>query len=781
MRLLPPGFMRPPTYAFDTIEPSGFEATIDGDTARLVWTTTRDGITVEATVRFGDDGAIELWPRVDVQGDQEPPLDITYPIVHSPKPLSEYGTNDALVCPATVGWLIRRPLQQPIPISYQYAEGNLGCTVQLTAYLEQDAGGFYLATHDPHTSWKQFTFGGGEWSVRTENWNIASGESIECDFPVVIAPLVRGDWFEAAERYREWAKTSPWWPDAPKRETERARWLRDEIWVQIWCTPATPDWSIFYKHYADVFAPSPLHIVPGYEWPATFPNTVGFEGWFPAQIHENNLASWDGHYVTPYLNDWFVSPSAENFIEEWEPEVVRPYEIFSMLGFSHTMGRRVHGKEPVGDPRVMTDTPFYFCPHGTKQRELRAWHDLVLMRDYNTAGSFYDISSGCPWGMSKCTREDHDHPPGRGRHMLEQLDVSNRHAKDHVEKELGRYLVQGTEQIIESIIPSVDFYIARTGGGPLGFLEAWTCGPEGPPGENRELIPLFQAIYHDVGPVHEDGWFKMTREEGDLFYWLVARIYLRFGGLFQSHYPLDPPERPPGYDGGSEVIAWGGETLIFDPPLPELDMDKVAFLKELGRARTTFANAYLSYGRMLRDAPFECGTIDLGFHQELPLIDSFRNVGTWTVPQVTHAAWADDATGNVGIDLHEPLRGRTHDDRAGRRRAFVVGARSRRRDGHTHRHVRLGRTRHGRGRQPNRHEGRPAASDRRVGPGRDGLTWTRAGSPTNASWPTRRTGVAGVVRRCAALRRPARPSRRLRGSTRRRSRSAARRSCTSSP
>lgn len=49
MRLLPRGSMRPATYSFDTIEPDTFAATNDADTAKLVWTTTRGGITVEAT------------------------------------------------------------------------------------------------------------------------------------------------------------------------------------------------------------------------------------------------------------------------------------------------------------------------------------------------------------------------------------------------------------------------------------------------------------------------------------------------------------------------------------------------------------------------------------------------------------------------------------------------------------------------------------------------------------------------------------------------------------
>ena len=639
---------RQPSYKFDTIEPGDFSAEVGDDSASLSWTTTREGISVHVDVAFGEHG-VELTPRVDVRDDLLPPADLTYPILTSPKQLSQYGSNDCLSYPLHSGWLIRRPMQG-WPISFPYPEGNFGCSVQFLSYFEQAKGGFYLATHDPHVTWKTFTFSGAEIVFTYENWDNNRGQSMDCDFPVVIAPLERGDWFEGTEIYRSWAQTAPWWPSAPKRETEQARWLRDEIWVSLWCTPSIPDWSVFYDFYAKEFE-SPLHLVPGFEWPAKRPNTVGYEGWFPAQFHENNLKSWAGHYVTPYLNDWFVSQEAEDFFEKWEPEVVRPYAQFDMTLFSHPSGRRMNGEPPVGDPRIMSDRPFYLCPHGELQKELRNWRDLRLMAEYDCAGSFYDISSGCPYGVSQCINPAHDHPPGRGRHMMQQLEVSNRAAKDHVRKESGKYLVQGTEVIIENIIPSVDFYVSRAVAGPMGFLEAWVGGPHEPPGTGRELIPLFQSVYHDVGPVCEDGWIRLIEEEGELFFWVAARLYLEWGGLMSVHYPLDPAERPPGYDGGSWVIAWGGERLDFEAPLPELDPGKTGYIKELGRARTTFANAYLGYGRMLRPISVDCGTVDLHFLQKLPLVDTFRNEDTWTVPQVHHGSWTCDATGNVGILL----------------------------------------------------------------------------------------------------------------------------------
>ena len=131
-------------------------------------------------------------------------------------------------------------------------------------------------------------------------------------------------------------------------------------------------------------------------------------------------------------------------------------------------------------------------------------------------------------------------------------------------EETGQYLVQGTETIIENIIGSVDFYVSRAVAGPMGFLETETQGPEEQPGQGRELIPLFQSVYHDIGPVHEDGWIRLIEEEGDLFYWIAARLYVQWGGLMSVHFPITPAERPDGYDGTSEAIGWGGQHQTFD-------------------------------------------------------------------------------------------------------------------------------------------------------------------------------------------------------------------------
>ena len=150
---------------------------------------------------------------------------------------------------------------------------------------------------------------------------------------------------------------------------------------------------------------------------------------------------------------------------------------------------------------------FYLCPATEAQQRLHAWRDTELVRGNALDGACYDISSGNPYRLSRCLRTEHGHSPGRGRTIIEAYDRVNRLSKQAVAKATGRHRA-GVETIIENVGGSVDFYVSRACSGPLGVHEAWTSGRR-IPRRGRELIPLYQAVYHDVGPVHEDGWLTL--------------------------------------------------------------------------------------------------------------------------------------------------------------------------------------------------------------------------------------------------------------------------------
>jgi Domain of unknown function (DUF6259) len=648
----------PPWLHGNPIVPRDFTFDIGtgGETLRLAWTTSMDGIGVVVDARFAPGaGELELWPRVDVEAGVEPPESFTYPIIAGPVMEIDDADRLAFVAPSHSGVLIRRPFDD-FRWEAPYPDGYAGCSMQFMAMLDRSRGGLYLAAHDPHSTWKVFRFSGDEWSMSHHAWDLRVGTSLALDYPVVIRALVDGDWFEAAHRYREWAMSAPWTPQASDDgdgvdRAERA-WLQEDVGLAIWGAPSSLDWSPWYRRYAEI-AGTPLHICPMWDWTSRLPQSRGYEGWFPARFHKANLEAWDGHYVTPYMNDLFTSRLADDFDESWEPNAIYPYTVFPFTRFSEFDSEVVATGHPMSDPQVTTDVPFYMCPATEAQRDLHAWRDVGLMKDHDMAGVCYDISTGNPLQISRCLRGEHGHPPGQGRHMIEAADRMNRISKRAVRDETGRYLVQGVETIVENMIGSVDFYVARAGAGPLGYHEAWVPAHEEPPGTGRELLPMFEAVYHDVGPVRHDGWLTMAQNHGDLFFWAAARIVLQWGGLLSLHYSYgfayNPPERLDAVEALPQHVNWDGATVEFEE-LPELDDAKAAFVRELAHARTSLAKPYLAHGVMLRPLDVSSPDVRLTFAGRFSSAPTLVLDGEWDVPSIVHGSWKAP-NGDIGVVL----------------------------------------------------------------------------------------------------------------------------------
>jgi Domain of unknown function (DUF6259) len=641
----------------DEIIPAGFGYELGPESLRLRWDTSEPGLRVSVLVTEDAPDRIGLWPAVEVDPGALPPAELTYPIVPEPAALSPGGGEDYLLFPAHTGVLVRTP-QARQPLDACYPDGYSGCPVQVSGYYAHGDGGFYLAAHDVQSTWKNFHFSAAEWSMRHEAFDLGAGKPMALGYPVVLGALTRGDWYEAAKVYREWAlEHAPWCQNLAQAAQHVAdgvvqrcqcAWMFDEVGLAVWGGPSSLDWSPWFQFYGDV-AGTPLHITSGWDWPSTRPNTVGKEGWLPPRLHAANIGPWQGHYVTPYMNDIFISSQAEGFLTQWEPTLMYPYVDFTWSRFTH----RTRPDAPrliELDPRVTTNTDFFPCPAADEFADLHAWRDAGLMEHESLAGVCYDISSGNPMLWSRCWRTEHGHPPGRGRAIITAYNELNKRSKAEARRRTGRYLVQGVETIIENIVDSVDFYVARAGAGPLGVLESWLPQPEEPPGHGFEVVPLFDAIYHDVGPVRQDGWLTLGTDIGDLFYWAAARIVLQWGAMLSLHYANNPPERlPERYaQRPAELIDWDGSLVRFDD-LPELDQAKAEFTGELARARTALGPGYLSRGVLLRPVPpAERPMVTAGYRRHMESAPRLRIAGQWEVPQIVHGAWGN-AEGDVAL------------------------------------------------------------------------------------------------------------------------------------
>ena len=628
-----------------------------GQEALLRWATGVEGVSVEARVVLHRGGDLELWPRVVNDGPAAPPASLTYPLLLAVRELSPDGADDELIHPGfSTGYLYRKPFVRTVPnVSEFYPDGYSGLSMQAMGYYTRGKGGFGLASHDPYATAKYIHFARDEISWRHVSWDLRNGADLDLAYPVVVAPMVRGDWYEVAEHYRTWALQQPWCAAGPKhsrRDDQFARWLHEEVGLTLWAVPSQADWTPWIDFYGEM-AGTKLQIIPAYDWSATRSWQKGFDGYFPAKFHPNNLKAFAKHRVMPYMNPLFVSEQAKDFVTLWEPNGLSPLNppenTFPLGIFCYTTRPRAdEAKSGQADPRVAADLVHFMCPTTPAQKRRHEWRDRTLIEETGFDGVQYDIGIGNPENWDSCDNASHGHPPGRGRWMNDHYLENTRRSKQAMSQVLGRYAAQGNEVINETDIGLIDCFFSRVVAGPHTVAEGrnnYNGQPfETEPGGPIEAVPFWDAVYHDHGPVRQDGYAQLNPGYGDAFYWIAARQVLLFGGLLDLDYNVYWPEAFPGYTGSPEATYTPYDGGYWTPyKTPEFDKGKGAYVREVAQARTTFGNPWLAYGRVARPAGVRSPTIGLGYgnHRDVYPENNLAANGTWHVPQVLEAAWFD--------------------------------------------------------------------------------------------------------------------------------------------
>jgi hypothetical protein len=238
-RHLPSGQVLVGAYAFPaayevTLREKGREWTVDSTEGRIklaagtqgdhAFVFEHPGMDVCCVADCGSDGLLRF--DVTVKNRTEAAVTaIRYPIFRCPARLGEDSRDDAILYPRCDGGLIENPLEvmRGIGLADTYP-GPLSC--QVMAYYDRTAG-LYLATHDPYGGVKRFNCRMGidlELSV-THLFPVLPGEDVELSYPVV-AGVFTGDWYDAAEIYRQWSRTQEWCEKTLLEREDTPAWVR---------------------------------------------------------------------------------------------------------------------------------------------------------------------------------------------------------------------------------------------------------------------------------------------------------------------------------------------------------------------------------------------------------------------------------------------------------------------------------------------------------------------------------------------------------------------------
>lgn len=609
---------------------SDFTWSVDDDRGRvsLRWLT-RVGLVVEARVELPDD-ALNATFAVAVHGAPNIGVDkIEYPILTGIGDLHE-TEDSALAHSQGTGFLFHRPyhLFEPEPMRRQglryspYPEGFNGSTMQFMSYFAEGEGGFYLATHDPSGAMKWLNFykgdsGALESSFMHQSPDIRTGAGYDVPYPVVIGALREGNWYEAAERYKQWAVGQPWTIQGTLADREEnATWLLDEVGFATFGVNAAHDRSGWLDRFHAITGEPVFHVL-GVNWPKAESgygrgHPGGRDDWFPATFSADNLDTIrrNGDYWAPFEFDLLLDPNQSESELVTKNQLKLPEEKYSFDRY-----------------------PFPFqCPATDYLPALHRWRDAELAGTYGADALYYDISANNV--LMTCRDPDHGHPVGGGSWMVDAYARMWEETGAAASEAKGARVPQGTEMVSELFIPYLDFYQARAEASPLSAFEAdffreWIRAGK------VEKIPLFSYVYHEYGPVRMDGWGKLSRETGELFYWAASRVAL-WGGLYELNYEFSDLEALEGFEDDPTQHYADFHRRAYD-----VDPAKVAFVREVARARTGFGKPWLAYGAMMRPLDLPAESIELDYH--LYNVHSsrphFDEKGTMSVPEVVHSAW----------------------------------------------------------------------------------------------------------------------------------------------
>lgn len=608
---------------------------------RLTWDLPRGLRVISDIDARGDDIvfriAVENQGRATIKA-------IEYPIFGGIGRLGGRGTDELAHTHGT-GMLFHDPVDLFEPDSENrrhlrfspYPEGFAGSTMQFLAYYARGLGGFLIGTEDATQSLKWYSFFNDGQALNSSVLHTASrpeaGADLTVPYLTVVAPLIRGRWHEAGERYAAWALNQPW-----AQPPSRSGWLRERVGICTFGINARHDRAAWLNEIHRMAGTPVFHIL-GPNWAAwghDYHNHIPRrrEDWFPAVFSEANLATVhrNGDYWAPFEFDLLSGHAAQFDDPVLESRMVR------------------------GDLALAPSDPgwtrFPFMCAGTDYwRRFHAGRDARLVTEHDPDALYYDISVSSLW--LECLAATHRHAPGGGAEIAEPFSAMYRETGAATSRAKGKPVPAGTEVIHELFVDLFDYYQARAEAGPYAPFEAapfrdWILDGR------AETIPLFAYVFGNRSPLRMDGWAKLSAESGDLFYWVAAQVVLN-GGLLELNYEFSALEDIDGRTDSPDEHYYR-----FDERHYAIDPAKAAFVGEVARTRTGPANPFLANGRMLPAPRVEAPSITLPYYSYNigkgdPLYDT---QGEMTVPSALATAWQRDGeaiwlVANLSPDVQE--------------------------------------------------------------------------------------------------------------------------------
>ena len=406
-------------------------------------------VDVRAEVRIESGGGASAWRlKVANRSRRFGLWESEYPLLRG---VVQPGVADVLLPRGNWGGTLARRHRGHCEVRYP----STGCPLQMLAFNLGDAG-LYLAAHDGASRAKRLVVTQEQdvgFRLLSENAGVP-GAAFAPDYPVVIAAY-RGDWWQAAERYRAWATQQAWTAKGPIRQrADYPQRLEDlGFWMILNGEPAgvTNQMAKTARLYPDV--PAGVHWYCWHQIP--FDNS--YPEYFPTKdgmAEATRAMAGKGQMVMPYINGRLWDQDIPSFIGAYAATCKQ------LTGTNYVEHYGKHSRNLVP-----------MCP------ATRLWQDKVrdichrLMAGCGVNAIYLDqIGAAAP---AACYDASHGHPLGGGRYWTDGYRAMLTPIKGEAER-LGVALT--TENTAEPYMDTVDAYLA------------WNP-------RYQEDVPLLPAVY----------------------------------------------------------------------------------------------------------------------------------------------------------------------------------------------------------------------------------------------------------------------------------------------
>lgn len=580
-----------------------------------------DGKDLEATVTVRNGNPFSRWSMAIRNSTGLLITDVQFPFVVAPYRLGGVAGSEALLRPFIAGQLIRAPkpkdLEPDTPHGWQFRPENHdtwhypGLTfAQFLAYYN-DVAGLYIACEDSSGAIKLIKPVHREPGIRlglahVGDWPANGERKLEYD---VVLRTFKGDWYEAAEIYREWTLKQSWARAPLHTRKDVPAWLIDSpphiivrIQGEVDDGPAPPNEEFLpYRKIVPLIEPIAKRVGSGvvpvimswerpgpWIYPDCFPPAGGEES-----LREfTQMARERGWHIGTFCNGtrWVTGHA-------WSKYDGKAY-------FDERRGARSVSRTHAG--RLWEEDwdrnwrPSYAGCLGTPMTREIAVDFVRRVIGYGLDWvQFFDQNVGC--ATFPCFAQDHGHAPAPGRWMTAAMRTLL-DSFDGAAREAGRPIAFSVES------PPNEYFMPR-----FQICDVRVI-PPGHAGHERSFLPLYHFLYHEF--ILIQGGFGKAPEP----YHMPIR----------TAYNLVVGQIPGGVITGDGRLL-NRDTSNWAPWFPQVgdNEDSIEMLRATATLRRSQAADFLVFGRMLRPARVA----------GIKTVSWTYNSRVNRIPGVFHAAW----------------------------------------------------------------------------------------------------------------------------------------------